>query len=116
MTSLDSDRIADIYALLYQMGAAPTYRGFAQAAYAVLISLEEPECLSLATKTLYPDVARQYNTSWKAVERNIRTLIAHIWGANPDFLAELAQYPLVRKPTPTQFISILVAHISYPAA
>ena len=35
---------------------------------------EEPERLLLVTKWLYPDVAKQYGTNWKAVERDIRTV------------------------------------------
>lgn len=112
----DGESMDKINGLLYQLGATPNYIGFFHTAYAVFLSLKAPECLTMATKLLYPDVAKHYCTSWKAVERNIRTLITHIWTVNPDSLIELAQYPMEGKPTPTQFISILVAYFSSEAA
>ena len=66
--------MTDVYDLLYQLGVTANYTGFFHTAYAVSLCVEQPDRLVLVTKWLYPEVAKQYKTNWKAVERNIRTV------------------------------------------
>ncbi len=68
-----NDILAEIYDLLHRLGVTVNYTGFFQTAYAVYLIMENPKRLLLVTKWLYPEVAKQYKTNWKAVERNIRT-------------------------------------------
>ena len=63
----------DAYHLLHRLGATANYTGFSYLVRALQLCAEEPERLLLVTKWLYPDVAKQYGTKWKAVERDIRT-------------------------------------------
>lgn len=100
-----------IYELLYRLGATANYTGFFYAAYAVELALGDPQRLSLATKWLYPDVAKYYHTTWKAVERNIRTVIAIVWDKNRVLLEQLACGPLDEKPKTAQFLAILSASV-----
>ena len=79
-----------IQRLLYRLGVTENYTGFPHTVYAVQLSISRPDRLHLITKQLYPDVARHYGTSWKAVERNIRTVASIAWTSNPLLLAELA--------------------------
>ena len=72
--------MTDIYDLLYRLGATENYTGFFHMAYAVWLCVEQPDRLLLVTKWLYPEVAKQYRTNWKAVERNIRTELHHLAG------------------------------------
>ena len=65
----------DAYHLLHRLGATANYTGFSYLVRALQLCAEEPERLLLVTKWLYPDVAKQYGTNWKAVERNIRTVL-----------------------------------------
>ena len=53
--------------LLYSLGVSANYKGFFHAAYAVSLCMERQDRLLLVTKCLYPDVAKQYGTNWKAV-------------------------------------------------
>ena len=99
--------IAKVYDVLTRLGITPNYKGFHYTAYAVKMAVEDPEQLALATKRLYPDVAKHYRANVATVERNIRTVIAFAWERNPKYLEELATYPLQRKPTASQFLSIL---------
>ncbi len=96
-----------IQRLLYRLGVTENYTGFPHTVYAVQLSISRPDRLHLITKQLYPDVARHYGTSWKAVERNIRTVASIAWSSNPLLLAELAGFPLDRKPNNARFLSIL---------
>lgn len=97
-----------IYELLYNLGVTANYTGFFHMAYAVSLCLEQPDRLLLVTKWLYPEVAKQYGTNWKAVEWNIRTASCIIWRKGRPLLEELAHRRLEKKPRNTQMLSILV--------
>jgi len=105
--------IADIHDLLHRLGITATYKGFFHISYAVLLSIENMERLLLVTKWLYPEVAKQYHTTPSCVERNIRTVTAVAWSYNPELLQELARCQLTRKPTASQFISILASSLTH---
>ena len=97
----------EVYDLLYRLGVTANYTGFFHVSYAVILCIERQERLLLVTKWLYPEVARQYGTNWKAVERNIRTGISVIWEHNPVLLERLAGRSLPTKPRNAQFLAIL---------
>lgn len=97
----------DIYDLLYHLGVTANYTGFFQTASAVCLCVEQPERLLLVTKWVYPDVARQYKTNWKAVERNIRTINGIVWEKSRPFLEKLASRELLVKPSNAQLLAIL---------
>lgn len=117
MTLLEESSItAEIYDLLYRLGASANSIAFFHTAYAVRLAVEQPQMLLLVTKWLYPEVARHYRTNWKAVERNIRRVVATAWKHDPALLCRLARVPISVKPTPTQFLSILAAHFTHGSA
>lgn len=96
-----------IQRLLHNLGATENYTGFFPAVYAIQLSIDDPARLRLITKLIYPDVAARCGTNWKAVERNIRTLISVAWEHDPLMLSGLAGFPLKRRPTNAQFLAIL---------
>lgn len=98
----------EIYDLLCRLGVTPNYTGFFHAAFAVRLCMEQPARLQLVTKWVYPDVARRYQTSWKAVERNIRTVGDLIWRYHRPLLEELAGRQLPRRPANAQLLAILL--------
>ena len=102
----------EIYDLLYRLGVTANYTGFFYSSYAVSLCVEQPDRLLLVTKWLYPEVAKQYQTNWKAVERNIRTVSVIIWRENRPLLEQLARRSLVEKPRTTQMLAILVSSLS----
>lgn len=71
-----------IQALLYSIGITGNYIGFYQVVSAVEIAICDPQSLLMVTKVLYVDVAKQYKTDWKTVERNIRTVISLTWSCS----------------------------------
>lgn len=93
--------------LLHSLGATEEYTGFPHIVYAVQLCISDPERLHLITKMVYLDVAGRYGTNWKAVERNMRTVVAVAWRTNPLLLSELAGYPLKGKPNNGCFLAIL---------
>ena len=95
-----------IYDLLYRLGTTANYTGFFHTAYAVSL------CGALlVTKWLYPEVAKQYGTNWKTVERNIRTVSCIIWRENRPLLEELAHRHLEQKPRNAQMLAILASSV-----
>ena len=108
--------ISEIYTLLYQLGLTANYTGFFHTSYAVYLATRQPNRLLLATKWLYPEVAKHYATTWKCVERNIRTAVHVVWNTNPELLKALARHPLPQKPKASKFLSILALHFSLESA
>lgn len=108
------ERLPEIYSLLYRLGLSGNYTGFFHTSYAVLLCIEQPERLQLVTKWVYPEVAKQYKTNWKAVERNIRTAGEVIWRENRSLLEELARGPLEEKPRNARLLSILSSSLPLP--
>lgn len=102
---------AKIGGLLYRLGVTANYTGFSHMSCAVRLCAEEPGRLLLVTKLVYPEVARQYGTNWKAVERNIRTAASLIWRENRPLLEALARRPLAEKPYSSQLLAILSYHL-----
>lgn len=103
--------VREITHLLSSMGVQNSYIGVKQTAYAVDMALQNPECMTLVTKRLYPEVAKRDHTTPARVERNIRTIVQILWEDNPAALNAVAGYELKRKPTTSQFIAILVDYL-----
>lgn len=104
----------NIYDLLYRLGVTSNYIGFAHTAYALQLCMGHPERLRTVTKFVYPEVARYFNTNWKAVERNIRTVGKVIWRENVALLEQLARRPLSKKPNSSQLLAILASSLETP--
>ena len=100
--------------LLYNLGITEKYAGFFYTAAAVHLAACRPERLALITKWLYPDVAKQFRTDWRNVERGIRAAVEIAWKLRPDKLAEIARRGLDRRPTNSQFIAILAGYVHPP--
>lgn len=100
-----------MYDLLYSLGVTANYIGFFYSSFAVYLALQNPERLLLVTKWLYPEVAKHYATSWRCVERNIRTSSKIAWSHNRPLLEKLAHRPLPTRPTASAFLSILVSSL-----
>ncbi len=109
-----TDRLVQVYDLLYRLGAIANYTGFFYTSYGILLLYDNPEKLLLITKRLYPEIAKYYHTNWKAVERNIRTIVTVVWEKNPRLLSEFARHSLLQKPTNSQFLAILLRQLPHP--
>lgn len=101
-----------IEGILLRLGVTANYKGYLYILSAVELCLADRENLHLMTKYVYPKVARQYNTSWRAVERNIRTAGAIAWRRNRAFLEALARHPLDQRPGNAKLLAILTAALS----
>ena len=105
----ENEKLRGIYGVLSRLGLSANYTGFFQLAWAVWRAKEEPERLQMVTKRLYPEVAKRCNTSWQAVERNLRTAVGVIWKWDTPYLRQIVGSPLPAKPRNAWFLSLLAA-------
>lgn len=79
-SSTNDDLMHDIIdGLLTEIGAPCHILGYDRAAYAIKLSISDPEYLNYITYRLYPDVAKEFGTTRTRVERAIRHLIEVVW-------------------------------------
>lgn len=109
---MKQDNAKIIQWLLHRLGVTEVYTGFHHTVYAVQLAISDPNRLRLITKLIYLDVAVRYSTNWKAVERNMRTVVAAAWKNDPLLLSELAGFHLKRKPANGLFVAILAEFCS----
>ena len=102
-----------IYDMLYSLGISANYAGFFFTSDAVYLTLQQPDRLLLITKWLYPDIAKRYNTSWHNVERCIRKTVEVAWKLRTEKLCSIAKRDLERRPTNSQFISMLASYLRF---
>ena len=96
--------------VLRPFGALRNFRGYHQLVIALEIVMENPSRLEYMT-SMYIDIAGKCNCTYISVERNIRTLIEHMWLRNPAYMMELAGHSLIKRPTVSQFLDILALSV-----
>ena len=75
--------------LMVKCGFQARQKGYRYLREAVWIACQEPAVLTQATKCLYPEVAKHFNTTDKQVERAIRNAIETAWtNGEPEALKE----------------------------
>ena len=103
--------ISEIYSLLNRIGITSNYLGYYYIAHAVLLSIHQPKRLVRVTKWIYPAVAKYYETSVYAVERNIRTVVNITWFYYSDVLEQVFETRIKNKPGNAQFLAIVTSHM-----
>ncbi len=100
-----------IKGLLGSMSVTAKYRGYPITVAACELLLEDEVLLYAVNKELYPKVAQRCKCSETTIERNIRTIIMHIWNRNRPKLFEVAGYEMAVPPTVTEFLGILISYL-----
>ena len=100
----------EISEVLRLLGIGGNYSGHRLTAAAVILTIKDPDRLLYVTNHLYWPVAQQHGCSWQCVERAIRSAAKRAWERNPDYLKELARYPMEKAPTASEFVDILASH------
>lgn len=100
----------DVLKLLRELGVGRTYRGCRIVIISVkLISDDENRLLNIVDT--YKEIALRTGTSWRAVERNIRTVVNRAWVTNQSRLIEVAGYPMSVQPTACEFLEIIYNYV-----
>ncbi len=101
-----------IECLIRSLGIGATYRGYRYLSYGIKLCAGDEDYLLAISKLLYPEIARQFDTTSSSVERDIRTVVSTCWErGNRLYLQEIALHPLQAKPTSGEFLDILVSHL-----
>ncbi|MGF0032797.1 sporulation initiation factor Spo0A C-terminal domain-containing protein [Bariatricus sp. SGI.154] len=107
----------DIEYLIRSLGIGSTYRGYRYLNYGIKLCLEDEDYLLSVSKLLYPLIARHYRTTSYSVERDIRTIIKVCWErGNKRLLQEIALRPMHERPSCSEFLDILTAHLRQKSA
>jgi two-component system response regulator (stage 0 sporulation protein A) len=101
----------EITEILHEVGIPAHIKGYMYLRTAILTTYYNIEILGQVTKVLYPDIARQYNTTSSRVERAIRHAIEVAWNrGNTDAIDEIFGYTVSAtksKPTNSEFIAMI---------
>ena len=101
--------------VLKDLGVSTNITGYYQLRTAIEYLLEDMSRVTSMTKILYVDVAKLYNTTPAAIERNIRHAIESSWArGNVDTQHKLFGYSVSMdsaNPTVTQFVSTVADYI-----
>ena len=98
----------DVTNMIHDIGVPAHIRGYQYLREAIQMSVKDMDMLGSITKTLYPEIAKKYETTPSRVERAIRHAIESVWKKNgPQIYFEIAGYLPTEKPTNGQFIAAL---------
>ena len=95
---------------LRMMGIGRRYLGYQLTIKAVRMVVMNENLLVAIKQGIYEPLAREALCDWRAVERNIRTIIHRAWHVNREHLCALAGYPLHQEPTVSEFLEMLSVH------
>lgn len=98
--------------LLNKMGITASIKGYHFIRKGVMMVIENKDAILSMTKGLYPDIAKEYNTTAGKVERAMRHAIETAWKrTGKEVYSELAGYSPIEKPTNSQFIAIMSEYL-----
>ena len=106
---------ATVTAVLLELGMNASRGGFQYTRDAIVMLRRDPG--QLLTKDVYPEIAKQYNTSATAVEKNIRDTVAAAWRNTDERILRKYFLPApngqVPRPTNHVFLSTLTQRLFY---
>lgn len=98
--------------IIQELGVPANIRGYKYLREAILLAFHNPEVIHSMLKTLYPQVARSFNTTPAKVESGIRHAVNLAWNCgNMEAMCldiKSPVYKLKYKPTATQIIAMIV--------
>jgi two-component system response regulator (stage 0 sporulation protein A) len=101
--------------MIHEIGVPAHIKGYLYLRTAILMAVENMDVLNAVTKQLYPDIAKEYDTTDTRVERAIRHAIEVAWErGNIDMIHELFGYTIQAdkgKPTNSEFIALVADKI-----
>ena len=104
-----------VTSIIHEIGMPAHIKGYQYVRAAIILTVKDMSMISAVTKTLYPKVAKQYDTTPSCVERAIRHAIEVAWNrGNLDTLQHFFGYTVSNsrgKPTNSEFIAMIADHL-----
>ena len=101
----------DVKNMIHDIGVPAHIRGYQYLREAIQMSVKDMDMLGSITKTLYPEIAKKYETTPSRVERAIRHAIEVAWNrGRMETLDALFGYTINTgkgKPTNSEFIAMI---------
>ncbi len=103
--------------MIHDIGVPAHIRGYQYLREAIQMSVKDMDMLGSITKTLYPEIAKKYETTPSRVERAIRHAIEVAWNrGRMETLDALFGYTINTgkgKPTNSEFIALIADKIGW---
>lgn len=101
--------------VLHDVGVPAHIKGYRYLRYAIMLAVSDMDILNSITKQLYPEIAREYQTTSDRVERAIRHAIMVAWERGmPEQMQVYFGYAMKLgegKPTNSEFIAMIADKI-----
>jgi len=113
--TLPSDLEAQVTRIIHEIGVPAHIKGYQYLRTAIMMTVDDNECINAVTKVLYPTVAKKYGTTTSRVERAIRHAIEVAWDrGDVDTLNSYFGYTIQNskgKPTNSEFIAMIADNL-----
>lgn len=113
--SAPPDMEAQVTKIIHQIGVPAHIKGYQYLRTAILMTIDDNDCINSVTKVLYPTVAKKYSTTTSRVERAIRHAIEVAWDrGDVDTLNSYFGYTIQNskgKPTNSEFIAMIADNL-----
>ena len=98
--------------IIHKIGVPPHIKGYNFLREGIKMVIENVDLLGAVTKELYPDIAKEFNTTSSRVERAMRHAIEVAWNrGDTKLISQLFGYTLMpdnkNKPTNSEFIAVI---------
>lgn len=97
--------------IIHEIGIPAHIKGYQYLRYAIMMVVDDLDMINCITKELYPNVAKEFNTTPSRVERAIRHAIEVAWDrGDTDVLNSFFGYTIANtkgKPTNSEFIAMI---------
>lgn len=100
-----------IYEIIRKLGVTSNYKGYFFVADAIQMAMNSQDEPIRITKDIYPYLAKKHKTASMNIEHNIRTVINVCWKTNKQGITQIAGYPLIYKPTNSEFIDMVAYYL-----
>jgi len=109
--NIDAQLYREVSNIFITVGIPANIQGYRYLRDAIMITAKNPSIISSITKTLYPCIAKKYDTTSSKVERAIRHAIEVGWsrGRNDEInkVFGIRVYGFQDKPTNSEFIALI---------
>ena len=92
---------------LHLLGITPNSNGYHYFVDALSMAEEDPWKLTLITKLIYPEIAKNHKTSISAVEKSLRSVKNHMWETDKCLVCKICQMNFSQRPTVSTLLACL---------
>lgn len=106
-TVVSKELSARIAQTLRPLGITRSMKAYGVLTDCILRILEQEDRLEAVQKEIYEPLADQRCCYWTAIQSSVRRAAQSAWSTNPEYVQQLAGYPLTGCPSSVQFLEML---------